>query len=159
MQWVFSVSVQFYLISWIILEIGTTVQSKFVLFRGLLNSWPPLNIFLCHSNHMELFSRRRWRLVTTQMSNKLEYCLWRTVAIVLIFNKSNHLSQYEPSSPLTKELYGYCLDRNKIVSSYLRRFEVICWLPEAPTVMTYGQSHNLRNSQLRNASQCTYGDS
>ena len=36
---------------------------------------------------MELFSRRRWRLVSVQLSNKVGYCPSCTVSIVLVFNK------------------------------------------------------------------------
>ena len=36
---------------------------------------------------MELFSRRRWRLVSAQLSNKVGYCPSCTVSIVLVFNK------------------------------------------------------------------------
>ena len=43
------------------------------------------------SLHMELFSRRRWGLISAQLSNKFGYCPWCTVSIVLYFHKHNSL--------------------------------------------------------------------
>ena len=68
---------------------------------------------------MELFSRRRWRLVSAQLSNEFGYCPWCTVSIVLYFNAlsllfcifinttSYHLGRYDTSPPSTKELHGF----------------------------------------------------
>ena len=40
---------------------------------------------------MELFSRRRWRLVSAQLSNKFGFCPLYTVSIVLQVHKHNSL--------------------------------------------------------------------
>ena len=52
---------------------------------------------------MEHFSRRRWRLVSAQLSIKFCYCPWCTVSIVLYFHKHNSLplGAYKPSSPVS----------------------------------------------------------
>ena len=44
-----------------------------------------------NSLSMELFSRRRWSLISAQLSNKFDYCPLYTVSIVLCVHKHNNL--------------------------------------------------------------------
>ena len=48
---------------------------------------------------MELFSRRRWRLVSAQLSNKFGNCPLYSDSIVFVSYKHN--GRYEPSSPVS----------------------------------------------------------
>ena len=52
---------------------------------------------------MELFVRRRWRIVSAQLSIEFGYCPSSTVSIVLLFHEHNSLllGRYEPSSPIS----------------------------------------------------------
>ena len=52
---------------------------------------------------MELFSRRRWRVVSAQLSNKFGYALYTLPLLFCKFlNKTAcHWGQYEPSSPVS----------------------------------------------------------
>ena len=60
-----------------------------------------------HRLSMELFSRRRWRLVSAQLSNNFGYCPWCSVPFCIFINTTAyHLGRYEPSTPSTKELHG-----------------------------------------------------
>ena len=52
---------------------------------------------------MELFVRRRWRIVSAQLSIEFGYCPSSTVSIVLLFHEHNSLllGRYEHSSPIS----------------------------------------------------------
>ena len=75
------------------------------------NESSPLSVtqhYLPKSLTMELFSRRRWRLVSAQLSNIFGYCRLG-MHYLIIFNFINttayHLGRYESASPSTKKLH------------------------------------------------------
>ena len=81
-----------------------------IVVHPLLANKATLGIRLGICLTMELFSRRRWKLVYAQSSNKFSYCSFVYSPLLfchLINVVGYHLGQYMPSSPTTKELHGW----------------------------------------------------
>ena len=82
----------------------------------------------------ELFSRRRWRLASAQLSNKFGYCPSYTVSVALAFHK-HHLGRYKPSihkhhlgSPVScRAPRLHCLPPNTLFPFPLA--ELLCAIP------------------------------
>ena len=76
----------------------------------------------CHTLTMELFSRRRWRLVSAQLSKNLVMALYTLSLLFFKFINTTayHLGRYEPSSPVS--CHTPCTD-NFILQSNWRSFE------------------------------------